>query len=242
MMTTTRRLSIGPACLGLLCCALLAGEQQLSIQTPDAVYNATTDDSLPRRMKVEVLPVFSPLVDTSPPLNPYLTGVGDPFGKLMLSPKLEDCRHGDPDCPPASVNNFFLRNAQSNLQKARAQIRTLKQERLPQPLEPVRRFLLDSLTTTTRMEEARFEYVQTGRVAPLKAMLGDYCSTIDPELMRKLEEAASPEARRELSWHDWYNAVWQCYAIRTGKYPSEAWKQFLQQFHVRESVESKLEQ
>ena len=68
------------------------------------------DDVLPRRMNVQLLPVLSPLADTSPPLNPYLTAIGNPYDKVMSS-QLDDCRAGTPNCPPTVVDDAFLRNA-----------------------------------------------------------------------------------------------------------------------------------
>lgn len=194
------------------------------------------DDSLPHKMNPQLLPVFSPLLDTSPPLNPYLTAIGNQYDKVMLSPQLEDCPHGHPNCPPTIVNDAFLRNAEANLEKARNQVQTLKRERIPESLEPIRRFLLDNLTTTLRMEEARYEYIRTGAVAPVRAMLDQYCTASQPELIRKLQEAPDGETRRELSQHDWHNAAWQCYRARSGKYPGEAWKQFVREYHVRENA------
>jgi len=232
MMTTTP-IKLALACV---CCSLLAGEQNITIQVPFAVYKVTFDDSLLHRIKPQLLPVFSPLVDTSPPLNPYLTGVNNTNDKVMLSPNLEDCRHEHPNCPPSTVNDIFIRNAEANLEKGRNQVRDLKQERLPAFLEPVRRFLMDNLTTTLRMEEARYEYIRTGAVAPLRAMLDQYCTNGQQVLLRKLEGVPDAETRRELSQVDWHNAVWQCYRERSGKYPAEAWKQFVQQYHVRETT------
>jgi hypothetical protein len=55
-------------------------------------------------------------------------------------------------------------------------------------------------------------------------------------LIRKLEEAPDAEARRKLALYEWYNAVWQCYRERSGKYPAEAWKQFVREYHVRETT------
>jgi len=246
-MTTTMtapsiRLTLRFAYCCLVAGSLLAGDRQITIKTPDALYMATVDDSLSRRMNLDLLPVFSPLVPTSPPLNPYRTAVsissGKIYDKVMASPQLEDCLHGDPNCPPTTVNDAFLHNAEANLEKGRNQVRNLKQERLPESLEPVRRFLLDNLTTHVRMEEVRYEYIKTGAVAPLQAMLDQYCTTNQQGLIRKLEEAPDAGTRRELAWHDWGNVVRQCYDERSGKYPMEAWKQFTRQYHVRETPRS----
>lgn len=166
------------------------------------------DDSLQRMMKLQLLPVFSPITDTSVPLNGYLTAVSNSSDKVMLSPMLEDCRHGEPNCPPTTVDDGFLRNAEVNLEKGRSQVRDLKAERLPKSLEPIRRFLLDNLTTALRMEEARRDYIKTGAVSPLSAMLDQYCTTGRQGLVRKLEDAPDAEKRRELSMADWHNAVW----------------------------------
>jgi hypothetical protein len=235
-MTTTLKLMLVFVCCFLLACPGLAGEQHITVQYPFGVYTATVDDSLLPRMKLQLLPVFSPLVDTSVPLNTYLTAIGNPYDKVMLSPKLEDCQHGDPNCPPTTVTDAFLGNAEANLEKGRKQVRDLQSERLPKSLEPVRRFLLDNLKTTLRMEEARYEYIRTGGVVTLKAMADQYCTTSQPGLIRKLEEAPDAEMRRELSLYEWYNAVWQCYRERSDKYPAEAWKQFVRENHVREAT------
>ncbi|HEX4133592.1 MAG TPA: hypothetical protein VHY84_03140 [Bryobacteraceae bacterium] len=248
-MTTAIRLAPTAAYFFVLACSLFAGDRQITIKTPDAIYMATVDDSLSQRMNLQLLPVFSPLVITSPPPNPYLTGVSTSFGKtnehdtivydkLMIAPQLEDCQSGRPNCPPTFVNDAFLRNAEANIEKGRKQVGDLKQERLPESLDPVRRFLLDNLTTSLREQEARYEYIRTGAVAPLKALLDQYCTTDQQGLIRKLEETTDAEMRRELARHDWGNAVLQCYEVHIGKYPMEAWKRFTRQYRVRENPRS----
>jgi hypothetical protein len=222
--------------LALLCCFPIFGEQHISLRSSPQIYSATVDDSLSHTMNPQLVPVFSPLIDTSPPLSPYQTVVGNSYDKLMLAPLLEFCQFGRPNCPPTIVNDAFLRNAETNIEKGRKQVRDLKQERLPESLEPVRRFLLDNLTTSLRMEEARYEYIKTGTVSPLKAMLDQYCTTDQQGLIRKLKEAPDATARWQLTWIDWHNIVLQCYEERVGKYPAEAWRQFMRQYHVRESL------
>jgi hypothetical protein len=219
-----------------VCCSALLSEQHITIQVPFAVYTATVDDSLRQMMKLQLLPVFSPLTNTSVPLNRYLTAVGNSSEKVMLSPMLEDCQHGKPNCPPTTVNDAFLRNAAVNIEKGHRQVRDLKIERLPDSLEPIRRFLLDNLTTALRMEEARYDYIETGAVAPLRAMLDQYCTIGQQQSVRKLEEPPDSETRRELSLYGWHNALWQCYGSRIGKYPTDAWKRFVRQYHVRETA------
>jgi hypothetical protein len=218
----------------LVCWPMRAGQQHITIQIVGEVYTATVDDSLSRKMNLQLLPVFSPIIDTSPPLNPYLT-TSDSKDKSMLAPKLEDCQHGEPNCPPTMVNDAFLRNAEVNLGKGREQVRDLTQERLPEALEPVRRFLLGNLAIAVHMEEARYEYIRTRAVAPLKAMLDQYCTTSQQGLIQRLGDAPDAETRRELTWADWNNAVRKCYDEKN-KYPAEAWKQFVRQYHVRENA------
>jgi hypothetical protein len=223
----------GLSMLVILCCSLCPGERHITIQTPFGVYTATVDDSLSRKMNLQLLPVFSPIIDTSLHLNRYFTTGDKKEDKSMLSPVLEDCQHGEPNCPPTMVNEAFLSNAEANLGKGREQVQDLKRERLPESLEPVRHFLLDDLTTALHMEEARYEYIRTGEVAPLKAMLDQYCTTSQQGLIQRLEHAADMETRRELSVYEWHNAAWKCY-VPSRKYPAEAWKQFVRQYHVRE--------
>ncbi|HEX4133591.1 MAG TPA: hypothetical protein VHY84_03135 [Bryobacteraceae bacterium] len=222
--------------LALVCCFPIFGEQHISLRSSPEIYSATVDDSLSRTMSLRLVPVFSPLIDTSPPRSPYLTATDLVSDKIMLSPQLEDCQSGHPNCPPTIVNDAFMHNAETNIEKGRKQVRDLKQERLPESLEPVRRFLLDNLVTALRMEEARYEYIKSGMVAPLKALLDQYCTTDQQRLIRKLGEAPDAEKRRELSWADWHNAVLKCYEVPSRKYPMEAWKQFTRQYHVRESL------
>ncbi len=222
--------------LSFLCCSLLAGEQHISIRSSPEVYTATADDSLLARMRLQLIPVLSPLISTNPPVSPYLTAIGNSGDKVMIAPKLEDCQRGRPNCPPTTVNDAFLNNAEANLDNGRKQVRDLKQERLPKSLEPVRRFLLDNLTATLRMEEVRYKYIKTGDVGPVRAMLAQYCTTSQESLIHKLSEAPDAEKRRELSWYDWSNTVWNCYRERSGKYPLEAWKLFVRQYHLRELV------
>ena len=222
--------------LALVCSSVLPAEQHITLQVPLAVYTATVDDSLERDMKLQLLPVLSPITDTGPPLNPYLTAIGNPGDKVMLSPNLEDCQHGSPNCPPTLVNDAFLQNARANIERGRNQIRDFQRERLPKSLEPVRRFLLNNLTTTARMEEARYEYIKTGALPPLTAMLMQYCAAGEEGLITNLQRAPDAEARRERSQYDWHNEVWRCYRERSPKYPTEAWKRFVQQYKVQESA------
>ncbi len=222
-----------------VCCSLLRGGQHIFYRNYPESYSATVDDSLASRMKLQLLPVFSPLIDTAPPQSPYFTAGErrDKFNdKIMFAPQLEFCQHGEPNCPPTVVNDAFFRNAAANLQKGRKQVEDLTRERVPESLEPVRRFLLDNLKTAVKEEEARYKYIKIGDVTPLKAMLDRYCTIGQEDLIRRLEDAPDAETRRELSWHDWHNAILQCYTERIGKYPEEAWKRFVREYHVRESL------
>jgi hypothetical protein len=52
------------------------------------------------------------------------------------------------------------------------------------------------------MEEARYEYLATGKVAALVAMLSQDCTSSQPELIRKLENTPDVETRWARPWVD----------------------------------------
>lgn len=114
---TTRTMRTPKVILALVCCFPIFGEQHISLRSSPEIYSATVDDSLSRTMSLRLVPVFSPLIDTSPPLSPYQTVVGNAYDKLMVAPLLEFCQSGRPNCPPTIVNDAFLRNAEPILRR-----------------------------------------------------------------------------------------------------------------------------
>lgn len=135
----------------------------------------------------------------------------------------------------------FEARAQQNLSKAARDVETLRSLKLPSVLEPVRSYLLEGLQFSLKTEELRYGYIKTGDVEPLRRALCEVCTCdrTSESILRSLQEAASFSARRERSYRDWPNAMWQCYKSKHSEYPLTSWQAFLTKNGITEEVREK---
>jgi hypothetical protein len=108
--------------------------------------------------------------------------------------------------------------------------------RLPPQLQPVRVYLLENLLLSLDKERARYEYLKSGSVTPLRTLLCRECDCGAEEeaLPGRLDTEADPKLRLRLS-HQWHNRLLACLRItHPPAYPLAAWEKFLQDFGIKE--------
>ena len=163
--------------------------------------------------------------------------------KVFMAPGLELCLEEpamhcsrDEDVPDAA----FLQNAARNLQKGADQIEELRKERLPSELEPVRAYLAESLRRSLRMESARYEYLKSGNLEPMRQLLCTVCTCAnETNLLQLLGTATDPRQKLAIARFKWHNEVLRCereghdpaYSTR---YPVPAWERFIVDYGITE--------
>lgn len=129
-----------------------------------------------------------------------------------------------------------MKNAELNLHKGERQIKSLRKKKLPAELQPVKTYLLENMQFTFELQRARYAYLKTHEVAPLRTITVHECPCrfSDEYLFRSLE--MTRDGRKELKLtNNWYNDVLHCHRNHSGAYPIAAWKQFLAAFGIIES-------
>jgi len=118
-------------------------------------------------------------------------------------------------------------------------LQSLRTERLPKSLEPVRAYLANSLKITLDLEEARYAALKTGSIEPLRKVTCQYCRCGDSEedLFRKVL-ALGGVKRQEFTSAEWYNHVFNCFHQHDPGYPMSDWNKFIKDFGIREKHES----
>jgi len=95
--------------------------------------------------------------------------------------------------------------------------------------------LRQSLSFSLWMEKTRLEYYKTWNIEVLKGSYGNFePATFCPKIFRKLESAPSKDEKYSLASFDWHNCVIDGTRSQFGKYPMEAWHEFLKDFEIVE--------
>lgn len=237
-----------------ICPALSAEERRLHFEIFDQTYDLIFDDTRIPDTEMRQIAWLSPYLTSfyksnagSSPFQEmyrsidYKPDLTYEVEKVIMAPPLESCsspesalcKAYDPTVPDAA----FLRNAAENLDRADEQVGLLLHMSLPPQLQPVRAYLLEHLLLSVDEERARYDYLKSGDVTPLRTLLCRECEcgANEEALLGKLATEPDPKLRRQLSWYDWCNRLLACERqTHPPTYPLGAWERFLQDFGIAE--------
>jgi hypothetical protein len=226
----------------VLLATLAPGQSQTIQYTSDTQnYALTYDEQKLQGFDMSSIVWLSPWYDPDT-AGPYyiirsVTGQPQRPDKMITVPALElGTSHIETWNP-----QIFEARAQQNIRNAEHQLQTLKGLTLPTVLEPVRAYLLDGLQFSLKIAELRDKYIKTGDVESLHRALCQTCACDGKleSLLPSLQEATTFDARRERSFRDWPNAIWQCYKSNHSEYPVVSWRGFLTEFGITEENKDK---
>jgi len=233
----------------VICCSitLQAKEQQLTCDGGDYSYELMFDDgriSVAAIRRIWRLSPWACLSITRPFINgsaSWKSSSGETLiNKIFMAPSLELCITGSiVDCydrNPEVPDEAFLKNAARNLETGEEQIEMLREEKLPSVLEPVRAYLLLHLKLDLEREKARYDYLESGDLGPMKRILCSECSCGRSEemLLEQLKSASDGKRKLELT-KIWHNQALECIRkVHPPSYPIDAWNSFLRDFGIKE--------
>jgi hypothetical protein len=236
-------------CWVLLTCAaaptsLLAASQTITINTDTDFYSLTYDDRriTPAEMK-EIL-YLSPYYPADVP-SPYFATVGAVKEgaqmvrlKWFISIPLEQCNAGYAECGHEQLDPAFFANAQENLNRSRQALQKLQTEKFPEVLEPVRAYLIRHFQETLSIDQARFNFLKTGKPEELANVQCELCHCTDQASL-VLDLNSAPQDKLEWSRLTWYNRVLTCIREHDPGYPMEAWQSFIKRFGIEERYKAR---
>jgi hypothetical protein len=217
-------------------------QQHLRFDGDAETYEMTFDDSRISVSRMRQIAPLSPFVENS---HEFQIGMGsvkmggkDVRDKVFMAPELDLCI--DEPGKPCPLNDAYFAHADRALKQGSDQLAKLRKEELPAQLEPVRTYLAHGLEHSLQMNRARYEYLKSGNMAPMRQLLCDACPCAnETELLKLLDTARNdPATKLKLSWLNWQNEIVQCQRNHS-PYPMEAWKNFVAKFGITEQRKSK---
>jgi hypothetical protein len=156
--------------------------------------------------------------------------------QILFAPPLEDClekKCPNPDATADIPDAAFFRNAVYNLDKGRKQVQELRQARVPTALQPVKDYLLKGLERGVEMEAARYAYLKSGDLGPMRQIWCAACVCVKSEedLLAQLRTATP--AKKNLLAGEWNNRVLAC-RNHPPIYPIDAWERFVKEYGLKE--------
>jgi len=230
--------------IGALSLSLIAtsvGAQNVTLVFGDAEekYTVTFDPLKISENEVRQIVPLSPYTEDEGPFTAGIDVNKDVRDKVFIAPRLEGCIDNDSRYRPCGTRDLhdphYFANAEINIQEAERQLSLLDKGRYPKQLEPVVKHLRRSLSFSLWMEQARLEYYKTWDIDVLKRGYGDFePATSCAKIFRRLESAASRDEKYSLVSFGWYNCVLDGTRSQFGRYPMEAWLEFLKDFGIDE--------
>lgn len=147
----------------------------------------------------------------------------------------EDSRYAHCDAHDVGGENL-LRNAKINLQRSKRGLAWLQNLNAPAELQPVKRFLVATLSFSVWMEETKYKYLASWDDKVLKETRegfepGQTCV----DTFRKLGAATSDAEKYEIVRHDWGNCANAVMWKKLGNYPVASWETFLRAYGITEN-------
>ncbi len=228
---------------------LLFEEKHLIYDDDFYIYELTFDDKRTSAISMREIWWLSPWVRGNGIAPFHIVGGSwkSPSGenvvdKRFVAPRLEEGAPGVKRSRSSKSREAdFLENALHKLRLGDEQINKLRRLKLPSVLEPVRRYLLLHLDLSLKREKARYRYLKSGDVGPLRKILfACTCGPSEKELLQQLETASDFWARVRLTGHEWHNKALVCEdTLYPPGYPMSAWNQFIKDYGIREQRQYK---
>ena len=235
-------------CWVLLACTaapstLVAASQTVTIETETDFYTVTYDDQRISAAEVREILYLSPYYPPDVPSPYFMTGGAVKEGQRVVRLKwfasipLEQCNPGYTECAHEQLTPAFFANAQENLDKTQRTLNKLHSENLPEALEPVRAYLVKYLHETMSMEQARFNFLKTGKSEELVNIQCELCHCKDrASILQSFERI--PQDKLEWS-RIWHNRVVDCMHEHDTGYPIDAWNSFIKSFGIHETYRAR---
>lgn len=175
-------------------------------------------------------------------LKPYLLRdllQVSPFSSHM-PPSLELCVDGDADYLPCGDRALgaenFLSNADVNIRRGQEVLSALDRLNVPSSLLPPLRYYRRGVVFWLCLERARLAYYR-GDGDALRAK----CDAVDPSArcsswIAQASVARSNGDRDQLAKCGWHNCMNDAFHEGYGEYPRDAWRAFLEEFSIQETV------
>jgi hypothetical protein len=187
-------------------------------------------DRIPKQ-EMEKLAWLSPYFPSGYP-GPFENSKSNDAGvidKVFLAPGIGFRVDGDAE---------FFSGARAILERGQRELSLLNGMRHPEELNPVIRYLSGYLSFSLWLQRTLFRFYATRRVA----VLGQKYGRFDPAVMcsdalAEIRSAGSSDEAYKLAWHDWYNCLLGCVSSSLGRYPMQAWRQFLKDYGIKETHE-----
>jgi hypothetical protein len=159
--------------------------------------------------------------------------------RYTVPESLELCVKSDPaylDCGTRDwrAKNFAF-NANVNLQRIRARIKTLDDPSYPPELKEVASHLKRIQEANLFFQSRLLAFIQDGQTSTFSASFDG----IDPKIqcsaaVAKVLSAADKDQANRIASGEWWNCVNHAYRDKIGPYPVSAWSSFLNQHGIRE--------
>jgi hypothetical protein len=215
--------------------------QKITLMFGDAEqkYTLTFDPLKISENEVRRIVALSPYTEDE---GPFTTGIevnNDVRDKVIIAPRLERCIDNDSryrSCGTRDLHDpHYFASAEINIQEAERQLSVLDNGRYPKQLEPVVKHLRRSLSFSLWIEQTRLEYYKTWDIEVLRRGYGNFEPAIScAKIFRQLDSAASRDEKYFLVSFGWYNCVLDGTRSQFGRYPMEAWREFLTDFGIDE--------
>ncbi len=155
-------------------------------------------------------------------------------------PDLEYCVTGSChfDLRTAWRSPNYYKNAELNVQNARKQLDFLQNLTYPAELRPSVQHLLRFWSFNTWLEETRLEFYKTWDIEVLKRKYQnlDPAKTCSGPIRSIQAEAADRDTQYMLAEFQWATCLAEKYQPEIGVYPTQAWKIFQANYHIKEKV------
>jgi hypothetical protein len=159
----------------------------------------------------------------------------------LVPESLQLCIEGHPEYRECGTRDWkaknFVFNANVNLQKIRERIKELDEALYPRELQRVVAYLKTIQEDDLFFQSQLLKFVQDERTENL----GTSFDGIDPSQqcsgeIAKIRNVLDKDASYKLAYYGWGNCVNRALRSKIGKYPEADWKEFLNQYSIREEL------
>ena len=225
----------------LVCCGgLYSKEHRLSYDEDQEVYSLIFDDTRISVADLQKIACLSPYVSYCGPIqsggSSMMVNGKRIIDKLFMAPMLEGCAGQTCARDLNLPDDAFFKDAASNLDRGDRQVEILRGEQVPPVLQPIKTYLLNSLEDSLEREKAKYQYLKSGNLEPMRQLLCGVCDCASEEdLFKLLGATRDPRRKLEIARYQWQNEVVRCERCRQlTTYPMDTWARFLKEYCIVE--------